>query len=67
MKLCAEAKVSFNTMAKLGKSDSVWLEVLTKICNHLGRTLDDIVVFYLMKIKKRVSNWIYGRSEKNRA
>lgn len=42
-KLRTEAKVSSNAMAKLGKNESVQLEVLVKICNHLGCTLDDIV------------------------
>ena len=42
-KLRNEAKVSSNAMAKLGKNESVQLEVLVKICNHLGCALDDIV------------------------
>ena len=42
-KLRTEAKVSSNAMAKLGKNESVQLEVLVRICNHLGCTLDDIV------------------------
>jgi putative transcriptional regulator len=42
-KLRTEAKVSSNAMAKLGKNESVQLEVLVKICNHLDCTLNDIV------------------------
>ena len=42
-KLRTEAKVSSNAMAKLGKNESVQLEVLVRICNHLDCTLDDIV------------------------
>lgn len=42
-KLRIEAGISSNAMAKIGKNESVQLEVLTKICNHLNCTLDDIL------------------------
>jgi DNA-binding Xre family transcriptional regulator len=30
-------------MAKLGKNETVQVEVLAKICNHLDCTMDDIM------------------------
>lgn len=36
-------RISSNAMAKLGKNESVQLDVLVKICNELNCTLDDIV------------------------
>lgn len=42
-KLRTEAGITSNAMAKLGKNESVQVEVLTKICNHLGCTMDDIL------------------------
>ena len=42
-KLRTEAGITSNAMAKLGKYESVQVEVLTKICNHLGCTMDDIL------------------------
>ena len=42
-KLHTEAGITSNAMAKLGKNESVQVEVLTKICNHLGCTMDDIL------------------------
>lgn len=42
-KLRTEAGISSNAMAKLGKNESVQVEVLVKICNHLHCTLDDIL------------------------
>ena len=41
--LCNEAKVSTNAMAKLGKGQSVRVDVLVKICGTLGCTMDDIM------------------------
>ena len=35
--------ISSNAMAKLGKNESVKVEVLAKICNHLDCTMDDIM------------------------
>lgn len=42
-KLRTEAGISSNAMAKLGKNESVQVEVLIKICKHLKCTLDDIL------------------------
>ncbi len=42
-KLRTEAGISSNAMAKLGKNESVQVEVLVKICNHLNCTIDDIL------------------------
>lgn len=42
-RLCTEAKISTNAMAKMGRDEEVRLEVLVKICNVLNCTLDDIV------------------------
>ncbi len=36
-------KISSNAMAKLGKNESVQIEVLVKICKELNCTLNDIV------------------------
>lgn len=41
--LIREAKITTNAMAKLGKNEDVRVEVLAKICNTLGCTLDDII------------------------
>ena len=35
--------ISSNAMAKLGKNESVQIDILVKICNELECTLDDIV------------------------
>ena len=42
-RLREEASISSNAMAKLGKNESVQVEVLAKICNHLECTMDDII------------------------
>lgn len=42
-KLRTEAGISSNAMAKLGKNESVQVEVLVKICNHLNCTMNDIL------------------------
>lgn len=42
-RLREEAGISSNAMAKLGKNETVQVEVLVKICNHLNCTMDDIV------------------------
>lgn len=42
-RLREEASISSNAMAKLGKNESVQVEVLAKICNHLDCTMDDIM------------------------
>ncbi len=42
-KLRSQAGISSNAMAKLGKNESVQVEVLVKICNCLGCTMDDIM------------------------
>lgn len=41
--LIKEAKITTNAMARLGKNEDVRVEVLAKICNTLGCTLDDII------------------------
>lgn len=41
--LCNDAKISTNAMAKLGKGQSVRVDVLVKICSSLGCTMDDIM------------------------
>lgn len=42
-KLRTDAGISSNAMAKLGKNESVQVEVLVKICNHLNCTMNDIM------------------------
>ena len=42
-KLRTEAGISSNAMAKLGKNESVQVEVLARICCHLNCTIDDIL------------------------
>lgn len=42
-KLCEEAGISTNAMAKLGKNEDVRVETLVKICSTLGCTMDDIM------------------------
>ena len=42
-RLREEAGISSNAMAKLGKNESVKVEVLAKICNHFGCKMDDII------------------------
>ena len=41
--LCEMAGISTNAMAKLGKNESVQLEILLKICKVLNCKLDDIL------------------------
>lgn len=41
--LIREAKITTNAMTRLGKNEDVRVEVLAKICNTLGCTLDDII------------------------
>lgn len=41
--LCKKLKITTNAMAKLGKNESVQLDILAKICNALNCTLNDIV------------------------
>ena len=42
-RLREEAGSSSIAQAKLGKNESVKVEVLAKICNHLDCTMDDIM------------------------
>jgi len=42
-KLREAAGITSNAMAKLGKNESVQVEVLAKICNHLDCTMDEIM------------------------
>lgn len=41
--LCAKAKISTNAMAHLGKDEDVRVDVLVKICEVLGCTIDEII------------------------
>ena len=43
--LCNLAGISTNAMAKLGKNESVQLEILLKICKALECKLDDILEY----------------------
>lgn len=43
--LIQEAEITSNAMAKLGKNESVQLEVLLKICKVLHCEIQDIVEF----------------------
>ena len=42
-RLREEAKISSNAMAKLGRNETVQVEVLAKIYKHLDCTMDDIM------------------------
>ena len=44
-KLTTIAGITTNAVAKMGKNESVQLEVLAKICDALNSTMDDIVEF----------------------
>lgn len=41
--LCEKAKITTNSMAKLGKNESVQVEVLAKICKVLECKIEDII------------------------
>lgn len=41
--LCSKAGITTNVLAKLGKNESVQIEILSKICGVLDCTFDDIV------------------------
>lgn len=41
--LIQKAEISSNAMAKLGKDESVQLDVLLKICNVLNCNVEDVV------------------------
>ena len=43
--LCTQTGISSSTMAKLGKNETVSLEVLEKICRELNCNIGDIVEF----------------------
>ena len=43
--LASELNISSATMAKMGKGESVSMEVLQKICNYLDCNIGDIVSF----------------------
>ena len=43
--LTKKAKISTNSMAKLGRNESVPIETLEKICMVLECTIDDIMEF----------------------
>ena len=45
-RLCKEAKVTTNAMAKLGKNEDVRVETLIRICGVLDCTLDDIMELF---------------------
>lgn len=54
--LCKNAKISTNAMAKMGKNESVSLDILARICNILNCNLDDIV-----EIKREPNICFYER------
>lgn len=41
--LCEKAGITTNAMAKLGKNETVQVEILAKICNVLECNIDDIL------------------------
>lgn len=41
--LCEKAGITTNAMAKLGRNETVQVEILAKICNVLDCNLDDII------------------------
>ena len=41
--LCDRAKITTNAMAKLGKNESVQVEILAKICKVLKCDIDDVM------------------------
>lgn len=41
--LCEKAGITTNAMAKLGKNETVQVEILAKICNVLKCSIDDIL------------------------
>ncbi len=43
--LAAELNISSATMAKMGKGESVSIDVLERICNYLGCNIGDIMSF----------------------
>ena len=43
--LCEKAKITTNAMAKLGKNESVNIEILIKICMALDCKIDEIVEY----------------------
>ncbi|MGN0960564.1 MAG: helix-turn-helix domain-containing protein [Christensenellales bacterium] len=51
MQLCEISGISTNAMAKLGKDESVQLDVLVKICEVLNCDIGDIV-----EVKKEEEN-----------
>lgn len=40
--LCEKARITTNAMAKLGKNESVQIEILAKICEALECNIEDI-------------------------
>ena len=41
--LCEKAGITTNAMAKLGKNETVQVEILAKICNVLECNIDDVL------------------------
>lgn len=41
--LCEKAKITTNAMAKLGRNETVQIEILAKICEVLECSVDDIL------------------------
>lgn len=41
--LCEKAGITTNAMAKLGRNETVQVEILAKICNVLKCSIDDIL------------------------
>lgn len=42
-RLCKEAGITTNAMARLGRNEDVRVEVLVKICTTLNCTMNDVV------------------------
>ncbi len=42
-KLCKEARISTNAMAKMGKGEDVRMETLIRVCHVLNCKIDDII------------------------
>ena len=42
-RLCKEANITTNAMARLGRNEDVRVDVLVKICTVLNCTVDDIL------------------------
>ena len=52
-KLCKQAKISTNAMAKMGKGEEVRMETLIKICGVLDCKIDDIIEYSANEVKEQ--------------